>query len=602
MRSTALWAWDHSPWFAIALSFVVVTLGGLRVDKDVRNHLRIAVLDASAELSRSFAAYEATDSFTPWWVLRFSTSEIDKAARQWNRGPARLSIQALAVDGGLLYDSRQELIRPYDPSERIAGELPLRDRIWTFLGDEPFYVVDQPVAPKWKLRSVITGRNYLYAQFRHFLFVSSLWVLLLLVFLILPRYYRTVLTLRHFESVVDEVLNVSFEGRSEEDVLTVLPKIVRAALEFDFCAVYAVKNDHLALKATHPAALRDAEHQIRHYFELDSDFAEAVVARRNVMMVLNHPKGIKRAEAKNATSANDSKGDPYVIVPIVDRKKKTVIGVLSAWKEHGFEDSNSAELGMLVRLVMLSFDNARTADRLRDTIDRTVSQTRQVALGTAVSVVTHNLHGPMSMLTMRVRDLVEKPQDTVTTQRQLSIIEKQMAENTALINVLLEYQKIGVTPNAGTPTDLYQTLNTICDFFELHFENQEIRLVRNFDPNIRPRISLDERDVNQIVSNIFINADEAFSEAEMRGPQYEVVTSVTASPRGDDVIIRIANNGPPIPEELRERIFEPDFTTKGGTGVGLPYCRRVLKRAGGEIQLDTAVKTGVAFEIQLPMK
>ncbi|HEX2622145.1 MAG TPA: HAMP domain-containing sensor histidine kinase, partial [Phototrophicaceae bacterium] len=67
--------------------------------------------------------------------------------------------------------------------------------------------------------------------------------------------------------------------------------------------------------------------------------------------------------------------------------------------------------------------------------------------------------------------------------------------------------------------------------------------------------------------------------------------------------VRIWDNGPGIPDELKERIFKPFFTTKRpgeGTGLGLHVCRQAVERAGGNITVESAVGKGTRFTIELP--
>jgi len=67
--------------------------------------------------------------------------------------------------------------------------------------------------------------------------------------------------------------------------------------------------------------------------------------------------------------------------------------------------------------------------------------------------------------------------------------------------------------------------------------------------------------------------------------------AVTARQEGDGVVVRVIDDGPGIPREIRPRIFDPFFTTKApgkGTGLGLDIARRLLRRHQGDIAVDTA--------------
>jgi signal transduction histidine kinase len=74
------------------------------------------------------------------------------------------------------------------------------------------------------------------------------------------------------------------------------------------------------------------------------------------------------------------------------------------------------------------------------------------------------------------------------------------------------------------------------------------------------------------------------------------------SPRRNDVVeVRFADSGPGIPEEAREHVFVPFYTTKEkGTGLGLAICQRIVKSHGGTIGVRTAAGGGAEFVIALP--
>jgi signal transduction histidine kinase len=69
-------------------------------------------------------------------------------------------------------------------------------------------------------------------------------------------------------------------------------------------------------------------------------------------------------------------------------------------------------------------------------------------------------------------------------------------------------------------------------------------------------------------------------------------------------VIEVRNDGPEIPAEIRERLFEPFFSTKeagGGTGLGLSICRRIVSEHGGSIRVDSSNGTGTSFTVRLPV-
>jgi len=109
----------------------------------------------------------------------------------------------------------------------------------------------------------------------------------------------------------------------------------------------------------------------------------------------------------------------------------------------------------------------------------------------------------------------------------------------------------------------------------------------------------DPDQLQQVFMNLIINAAHALEE-KGRG-----ILSVGTFLKDGIAGAYVEDNGPGIPDEIREKIFEPYFTTKGkgkGTGLGMPIVRNIVQAHKGELLLNTKVGKGTRFEILLPLK
>jgi signal transduction histidine kinase len=130
------------------------------------------------------------------------------------------------------------------------------------------------------------------------------------------------------------------------------------------------------------------------------------------------------------------------------------------------------------------------------------------------------------------------------------------------------------------------------------------------------------QDIGRVILNLLNNAFQAVQEkARTAGPGYQPTVSVKTMgyphaghpgllpkehPQGNhlsSIVIAIEDNGPGIPDAIKDKIFQPFFTTKSpgqGTGLGLSLSYDIVKGHGGKINMDTRKGEGTTFTIELP--
>ena len=127
---------------------------------------------------------------------------------------------------------------------------------------------------------------------------------------------------------------------------------------------------------------------------------------------------------------------------------------------------------------------------------------------------------------------------------------------------------------------------------ELDFKN--IKVKRDYQDHL-PVIRSDNSKLRQVFQNIVLNAVSA---VEKDGE-----ISLTTSADKNGVTVTVADNGPGIPEENIDQVFDPLFTTKPeGTGLGLSICLSITQKLGGSISVRSKPKRGASFIIQLPFQ
>jgi PAS domain S-box-containing protein len=124
------------------------------------------------------------------------------------------------------------------------------------------------------------------------------------------------------------------------------------------------------------------------------------------------------------------------------------------------------------------------------------------------------------------------------------------------------------------------------------------------DPTLPP-VPCYAGEFNQVLLNLVVNAAHAIGEATARPPGAKGRIAIRSLAGSDWVEVQVADNGMGIPEDIRERIYDPFFTTKEvgkGTGQGLALAHNtVVVRHGGSLRFETEVGRGTTFFVRLPL-
>jgi signal transduction histidine kinase len=115
-----------------------------------------------------------------------------------------------------------------------------------------------------------------------------------------------------------------------------------------------------------------------------------------------------------------------------------------------------------------------------------------------------------------------------------------------------------------------------------------------------PEIWADPDQLKEVLVNLVLNACEVMVNGGVITIREE---EKVEPPLGPAVVIRVSDTGPGIPESIRDKVFQPFFSTKEeGTGLGLSIATRIIEEHGGRLELESAQKQGATFNITLPIR
>lgn len=232
---------------------------------------------------------------------------------------------------------------------------------------------------------------------------------------------------------------------------------------------------------------------------------------------------------------------------------------------------------------------------------------RMAALDGMVSGIAHEINTPLGAIRSSVnttaaaaRKLVPTPEEAAPrTQRILQIVSD--VTRSALLGLdriggLVESLKgfARLDEAEVQQADLRAELDTVLSLIEpAAIGNVEVE--KNYGDI--PAIECRPRELNQAFMTILVNAFDA-----MKG---EGRLTVSIAQVNSDIRVTIADSGPGIAPELREDLFDLNFSQTGkriGMGLGLPTSRRIVERHGGTVTIDPSTTSGASFTISLPIE
>ena len=217
------------------------------------------------------------------------------------------------------------------------------------------------------------------------------------------------------------------------------------------------------------------------------------------------------------------------------------------------------------------------------------------ALGGLLAGVAHELNNPLSVVVGYSAMLQELAQDEATRQRATRV--HAAAERCArIVKTFLAMARS--RPPAYGPVRLAETAENALELASYGLRTADVAIVREFDPAL-PAVWGDSDQLHQVLTNLIVNAQQALLQS---APPRRLTVRLRAE--GGQAVIEVEDNGPGIPEGVRQRVFEPFFTTKPqgvGTGVGLSVCLGIVTAHEGRIDLWSEPGQGTRFSVRLPL-
>jgi signal transduction histidine kinase len=249
-------------------------------------------------------------------------------------------------------------------------------------------------------------------------------------------------------------------------------------------------------------------------------------------------------------------------------------------------------LEILADQVAIAIDDSRLVEENVRLERELAERERLAALGRMAATVAHEIKNPLSAIKSIAQVMREDEGLRHEYARDLKLIVGETDRLSQSVTQLLSFAR--KENPAEQPLAIDELLQSVIDLFQANAREQGINLRHETKANVQLAGKCVSA-VRAALSNLILNA----LQATPSGGHVSVVASVVR----DELLLSIRDTGPGVPADLRERIWEPFFTTRQrGTGLGLAIVRKRVQEVGGSASLEIA-KTGhgALFQLRVPL-
>lgn len=420
-----------------------------------------------------------------------------------------------------------------------------------------------------------------------------------------------------FHSATGEIRGVIItrditERKKAEEELIALNTLMKAVHKFlDLHEVYKVALDTIMTMENVDMSM---------IYLVDKEKNEAVLqASRNVPKFyieraerIPYPKGVtwKAINSGNIINIENVQDDPDIgaagrdlghhsILGIPIFFKNEVIGVIwfLSYKERKFSEREVSFLTTLGDQIAQAIARAKMLEEIKFAHEQLIQSEKLASLGQLISSIAHEINNPLTPIIGYSQTLLKHPNLDERMKKSLEVIHSSAQRVVRIIDKLLSFSR------KNKPLRTYEDINYLVEqsleFREYQLKLENIEIVKELDPKL-PKTMVDPNQIQQVLTNIILNAEQAMSESHSRG-QLQVRTGLK---KKTHIEISFSDDGPGIPKDVIGKVFDPFFTTKEpgkGTGLGLAIAYGITKEHGGEIYVSSEEGQGTTFLIDLPV-
>jgi len=236
---------------------------------------------------------------------------------------------------------------------------------------------------------------------------------------------------------------------------------------------------------------------------------------------------------------------------------------------------------------------------LKETQGALVQAEKLASLGTLSAGVAHEINNPISGIKNCINRIIKTPENIEKNAKYILLIKEATGKIENVVQHLLNFSR--KQDILFEKTNLNLVIDNAIKLAAHKLQSKSITL--NVDYKEKYFVSGSANHLEQVFVNLILNSLDAIIERIEKEPNLSGKVEININRISDRVYIYLKDNGMGIPDKIRDKIFDPFFTSKKvgkGTGLGLSVSFNLIKEHGGEIQFNSSVGVGTEFIIDLP--
>jgi signal transduction histidine kinase len=250
-------------------------------------------------------------------------------------------------------------------------------------------------------------------------------------------------------------------------------------------------------------------------------------------------------------------------------------------------------LGQSINLLIQDVDQAQ--HELEKSRENLLQAEKMALVGRLAAGMAHSIRNPFTSVKMRLFSLSRTLELNTTQEEDFSVISQEIRHIDTIVQNFLEFSRPPklmmqpVSPSAVVDNALQLLSHRLKSY------GVEVRVTR---PALLPEVMGDPEQLKEVLVNLIINACEEMKE----GGTIMIEERLFGQQPHQFAVLSLSDSGPGIPDELKEKVFQPFFTTKDeGTGLGLSIASRIIDEHGGRLSIENGSDRGATFVITLPV-